>query len=206
MQVRFFSDTTKSPRQNCDMSGTIASTKLCHTDGKMKPVIAMLFKGGFLSSQRDISASKKQRKPTETKGLALLCVFGMLLSISIFSDMTVFAESSETTIVKLDQERSLQKTVTTMTVPHDNTLPWGTVKGKVNDPAQGYPVIIQFFKPGEESPIHVAQVDLRGDDSFEYKFRVLSVEDGKITHFFEGDYNVKIFKVINTPDDNLDSV
>jgi len=205
MQVRFFSDATKTPRQNCDVSGTIASSKVCHRDGKMKPVIAMLFKGGS-SSQRDVSVSKKHCKPTETKGLAALCIFGMLLSISIFSDMTVFAESSENTIVKLDQEKSLQKTITTMTVPQDNTLPWGAVKGKVNDPAQGYPVIIQFFKPGEEGPIHVAQVNLKGDNSFEYKFRVLSIEEDKITHFFEGDYEVKIFKVINTPDENLDSV
>lgn len=172
----------------------------------MKPVIAMLFNGGFSSSQRENSASKKHCKPIETKSLAVLCVFGMLLSISIFSDMTVFAEPSENTIVKLDQKKSLQKTITTMTVPQDNTFPWGTVKGKVNDPAQGYPVIIQFFKPGEEGPIHVAQVNLKGDDSFEYKFRVLSIDDGEITHFFEGDYNVKIFKVINTSDDNLDSV
>jgi|SaaInlStandDraft_6_1057023.scaffolds.fasta_scaffold01044_13 hypothetical protein len=206
MHVQFFSDVTKTPRQNCEKSGTIASSKLCHKDEKMKPTSAMLFKGRF-SSQRKNSASKKQScKTKQTKSLAVLCVFGMLLSISIFSDMTVFAEPYGNTIVKLDQETSLQKTITTMTVPQDNTLPWGTVKGKIIDPAQGYPVIIQFFKPGEKSPIHVAQVDLKGDDSFEYKFRVLSINEGIVTHFFKGNYDVKIFKVINTPDGNLDSV
>jgi hypothetical protein len=92
-----------------------------------------------------------------------------------------------------------------MSIPENNTLPWGTVKGKVNDPSQGYPVIIQFFKSLEEDPIHVAQVNLKGDDSFEYKFRVLSIDEGKVTNFFEGDYTVKIFKVINTPRDALDS-
>ncbi len=35
--------------------------------------------------------------------------------------------------------------------------------------------------------------------------RVLSVDEGKVTHFFEGDYVVKIFKVTNTPSDDLDS-
>ena len=93
-----------------------------------------------------------------------------------------------------------------MSIPENNTLPWGSVYGKVNDPAQGYPVIIQFFKSIDDDPIHVAQVNLKGDNSFEYKFRVLSIDDDVITHFYEGDYQVKIFKVINTPDDDLDSI
>ncbi len=141
-----------------------------------------------------------------TKSLATFCFFGMMLSMSIFLlDVPVFAEKSQTTVLKLDDEISLEKTVTSMSVPENNTLPWGTVKGKVNDPSQGYPVIIQFFKSIEEDPIHVAQVNLKGDDSFEYRFRVLSVDEGAVTHFFEGDYTVKIFKVINTPQDDLDS-
>jgi len=141
-----------------------------------------------------------------TKSLKTLGLFGMLLSMSIFlTDMSAFAETSQTTEIKLDDEKSLQKTVTIMSIPENNALPWGTVKGKVHDPVQGYPVIIQFFKSLEEDPIHVAQVKLKGDDSFEYRFRVLSVDDGKTTHFFEGDYHVKIFKVVNTPIDNLAS-
>ncbi|MCE2506761.1 MAG: hypothetical protein J4F36_09935 [Nitrosopumilaceae archaeon] len=122
-----------------------------------------------------------------------------------FLDVPVFAEPSQTTTTKLDDEISLEKTVTTMSIPENNTLPWGAVKGKVNDPSQGYPVIIQFFKSLDEDPIHVAQISLKGDDSFEYKFRVLSIDDGEITHFFEGDYYVKIFKVVNTPRSDLES-
>ncbi|PJC51113.1 MAG: hypothetical protein CO032_01310 [Nitrosopumilales archaeon CG_4_9_14_0_2_um_filter_34_16] len=130
----------------------------------------------------------------------------MLLSMSVFFyDMPAFAETSQTTTTKLDDEISLEKTVTKMSIPQNNTLPWGAVKGKVNNPSQGYPVIIQFFKSLEEDPIHVAQVSLKGDNSFEYRFRVLSIDDGKITHFFEGDYYVKIFKVVNTPRSDLDS-
>ena len=129
----------------------------------------------------------------------------MSSAFTFFLDVPVFAETSQTTTTKLDDEISLEKTVTTMSIPENNTLPWGAVKGKVNDPSQGYPVIIQFFKSLDEDPIHVAQISLKGDDSFEYKFRVLSIDDGEITHFFEGDYYVKIFKVVNTPRSDLES-
>lgn len=156
-----------------------------------------------------ISASTIQEigKTKSAKSLMTLSLFGMLLSMSIFlTDMSAFAETSQTTVLKLDDETSLQQTVTVMSIPENNAMPWGTVKGKVHDPVQGYPVIIQFFKSLEEVPIHVAQVNLKGDDSFEYRFRVLSVDEGTITHFFEGDYYVKIFKVIDTSTDNLDSI
>ena len=142
----------------------------------------------------------------DTKILTALCFFGIMSSaFTFFLDVPVFAETSQTTTTKLDDEISLEKTVTTMSIPENNTLPWGAVKGKVNDPSQGYPVIIQFFKSLDEDPIHVAQISLKGDDSFEYKFRVLSIDDGEITHFFEGDYYVKIFKVVNTPRSDLES-
>lgn len=141
-----------------------------------------------------------------TRIFPVLCMFG-IFSIGFASsfDNSAFAESSQTTVTKIDDEKSLEKTVTVMSVPENNRLPWGSVYGKVNDPVQGYPVIIQFFKSIEEDPVHVAQVHLKGDNSFEYKFRVLSIEDGNATHFFEGDYLVKIFKVVKTPEDNLDS-
>lgn len=157
-------------------------------------------------SMISVSDISKICQTTNTESLSALCLCGMLLSMSVFFyDMPAFAETSQTTTTKLDDETSLEKTVTKMTIPQNNTLPWGAVKGKVNDPSQGYPVIIQFFKSLEEDPIHVAQVSLKGDNSFEYKFRVLSIDDGKITHFFEGDYYVKIFKVVNTPRSDLES-
>jgi len=153
-----------------------------------------------------IVSVSKMCKAGNAKSLAALGVFGTMLSMSVFlADMTAFAESSQTTVTRLDDEISLEKTIIVMRIPENNTLPWGAIKGKVNDPSQGYPVIIQIFKSLEEDPIHVAQVRLKGDNSFEYKFRVLSVDDGKTTHFFEGDYYVKIFKVIDTPRDDLDS-
>ena len=141
-----------------------------------------------------------------TRSLAVLCLFG-IFSVAFASslDNSAFAEPPQTTVTKIDDEISLEKTVTVMSVPEDNKLPWGSVYGKVNDPVQGYPVIIQFFKSIEEDPIHVAQVNLKGDNSYEYRFRVLSIEGDNVTHFFEGDYQVRIFKVVNTPVDNLDS-
>ena len=144
---------------------------------------------------------------SKTRGLATSCIFGMVLSLSLtMFDYSAFAESTQTSVIRLDDETSLEKITLSMNIPETNTLPWGTIKGKVNDPSQGYPVIIQIFKSDEFVPIHVAQVNLKGDHSFEYKFRLLSIDDGQITPFFEGDYNVKIFKVINTPIDNLESI
>ena len=81
-----------------------------------------------------------------------------------------------------------------MTVPEDNVLPWGSVSGTIDNPAERYPVIIQFFKG--EDPVHVAQVDVKGDASYEYKFRVRNIVDGEAIDIFEGDYTVKIFKVV----------
>ena len=44
-------------------------------------------------------------------------------------DMRAFAEPSQTTVTKLDDEISLEKTVTIMSIPEDNTLPWGKICG-----------------------------------------------------------------------------
>ena len=142
-----------------------------------------------------------------TKSIATLFFFGAMLSVSVLLlDAPAFAEPSQTTSSRLDDNTSLEKTVTIMNIPENNTLPWGTVNGKINDPTQGHPVIIQFFKSIEDDPVHIAQVGIKGDGSFEYRFRVLSIDEGQTTHFFEGDYIVKIFKVINTPIKNLEAV
>ena len=151
-----------------------------------------------------VSASDLRKTSSYRQPLSFF-LFGMLFVAVVLPAIPAFAEQSQTTVIPIDDEVSIEKTVTVMTVPENNTLPWGIVKGKVDDPASGYPVIIMFFKSLEDDPVHVAQVNLKGDNSFEYRFRVLSVDDGKITKFFDGDYYVKIFKVINTPLDNLDS-
>jgi len=140
------------------------------------------------------------RKYVTLSGMIILLAFSVL-SVSLF---TSFAESQ--TVTSLYDETSIEKTVSVMNVPKDNTLPWGTVRGTIDDPAQGYPVIIQFFKG--EDPVHVAQVDVKGDGSYEYKFRVrdVNLETGEVTNIFEGNYLVKIFKVVNSPQNNLDTI
>ena len=46
--------------------------------------------------------------------------------------------------------------------------------------------------------VHIAQIDTKGDGSYEYKFRVRNLDQstGEFKDIFHGEYMVKIFKVI----------
>lgn len=81
-----------------------------------------------------------------------------------------------------------------MNIAEDNTLPWGFVRGKIANPADGYPVIIQIYKNGE--PINFAQTDVKPDGSYEYKFRVRNVDGDQVINIFQGNYDVKVFKTV----------
>ena len=111
---------------------------------------------------------------------------------------TAVAEINQNNIsvTPLSEKLSLETTTTTLSVPENNTLPWGTVYGVASDVAERFPVIIQFYKEGEA--VHIAQIDVKGDGSFEYKFRVRNLDHstGEFTDIFQGKYTVKIFKVI----------
>jgi len=135
----------------------------------------------------------------------LIPVFGVSLFLIFFA---FAAQHSFADSTRLNDEFVLEKTIVTMNIPQDNVLPWGTVRGTIDDPAQGYPVIIQFFDEYGEEPIHIAQVDVKEDDTYEYKFRVrdVNLETGTTTNIFEGNYLVKIFKVINSPLENINSI
>ena len=113
----------------------------------------------------------------------------------------ISAESNQITVTPINTEVSLEKTTTTMNVPQDNALPWGTIRGEASDVAERYPIIIQFYQG--EDPVHFAQVDAKGDGSYEYKFRVrnLDLNTGEFVNVFEGDYTVKIYKVIPNTND-----
>ena len=108
-----------------------------------------------------------------------------------------------TTITPINEKISLEKTVTSMDIPKDISLSWGAVRGEASDYAERYPVIIQFFK-GDE-PVHIAQVKVKGDGSYEYKFRIRNVDQttNKIVDIFEGKYTVKIFRVIHNTSDRI---
>jgi len=125
---------------------------------------------------------------------SIMTVFGIMMIPGIS------AESNHIIVTPINEKISLKETITTMSVPENNKLPWGIVRGGADDIAERYPVIIQFYK-GEE-PVHFAQVDVKGDGSYEYKFRVRNVdlETGEVVNIFEGQYTVKIYKVIPNPD------
>lgn len=89
---------------------------------------------------------------------------------------------------------AMQETIIPMNVPENNKLPWGFVEGKIANHAEQHPVIIQIYQG--EKPVHFAQVPVNDDGTYQYKFRVLDVTDGKTTRIFNGDYTVKIFKMI----------
>jgi len=128
---------------------------------------------------------------------SIMAVFGIMMIPGIF------AESNQITVTPINEKISLEETITTMYVPEDNKLPWGTVRGGADNIVERYPVIIQFYKG--EDPVHFAQVDVKGDGSYEYKFRVRNVnlETGEAINIFEGQYIVKIYKVIPNTDDTV---
>ncbi len=136
-----------------------------------------------------------------------LCLIASIVAIAgiMMMPANISAETNQNniTISPINEELSLEKTITTMNIPQDNTLPWGAVKGAASDYVERYPVIIQFFKDNE--PVHVAQVDVKGDGSYEYKFRVKNTNNstGEIINIFEGQYTVKIFKVIHNQNNTI---
>jgi hypothetical protein len=115
---------------------------------------------------------------------------------------TAIAENS-TTINPINSEVSLKKTVVPMDIPEDNTFPWGAVRGQASEYVERYPVIIQIYQG--DDPVHFAQVDVKGDGSFEYKFRVRNVDTitGEAVNIFEGQYTVNIFRVIPNTDEKI---
>ncbi len=131
---------------------------------------------------------------------SIMTVFGIMM---ISND--IFAETNQNsiTITPINEKISLQKTITIMSIPQDNELPWGEVNGAASDYVERYPVIIQFYKG--EDPVHVAQVDVKGDGSYEYKFRIrnLDLNTGEFVNIFEGDYTVKISRVIPNTNDQV---
>lgn len=110
----------------------------------------------------------------------------------------ISATSEKITITPIDDKISLEKRTATMHIPENKSFVWGMVKGEPSEYVERYPVIIQFFK-GDE-PIHVAQVKVKGDGSYEYKFKIRNVDKktGEVTDIFNGDYTVNIFKVIHS--------
>ena len=150
----------------------------------------LMSKGQLKSSETMNPESKKVNEigelPSDIKNISIESLVKVPLSM----------------VTKLDDSTIIQKTITGLIIPEDNTLVWGTVQGKVINPAPGHPVIIQFFKSLDGAPVHVAQVDLNDDDTFVYKFRLFSINDGITTNIFDGDYYVVVFRTLSTTSDS----
>ena len=100
----------------------------------------------------------------------------------------------QTETIPLSASIGLEKTTIFFHAPENNQLPWGFVEGNVANHVSGYPVIIQIFKNGE--PVHFAQTNVENDGDYEYRFRVLNSNGDDTNKIFEGDYSVRIFKVV----------
>lgn len=144
-----------------------------------------------------------------------------LFAISILSLIVVFSSSSfvfahphqgqvqidnhthqpQTEYIPLNGLIGIEKTSLIFHTSEENSLPWAFVEGKIANPVAGYPVIIQIYKNDEA--VHFAQTDVNENGNYEYKFRVLNIEDGKTNKIFDGDYNVVIFKVVYSTQGNL---
>ena len=107
----------------------------------------------------------------------------------------------KTEIIPLNSMIGLEKSTIFFHAPETNSLPWGFVEGKIVNHVEGYPVIIQIFQ--DNDAVHFAQTNVEKDGSYEYKFRVLSSNNDVTTKIFEGDYSVKIFKVVYLNQENL---
>ena len=81
------------------------------------------------------------------KKISLLAITSIiaLLSIMIIPN-TASAVTNEITVTPINEKVSLETTITTLSVPENNTLPWGTVYGSASDIAERYPVIFSSIK------------------------------------------------------------
>ena len=124
---------------------------------------------------------------------SIIAVFAIMI---VPNDAIAEIDQNNINVRQINHKMSLEITTVTMTVPENNKLPWGKVWGSSSEIVERYPVIIQFYK--ENEAVHVAQVDTKGDGSYEYKFRARTVDHntGESKDIFYGDYTVKIFKVI----------
>ena len=118
---------------------------------------------------------------------------------SILIDAHSHEQQTET--VSLGGMMALEKSTLLFHSSEENSLPWAFVEGKIENPVEGYPVVIQIFKGNEA--VHFAQTAVSQNGEYEYKFRVLNSENGVTNKIFDGTYSVKIFKVVYLTHENL---
>jgi len=125
---------------------------------------------------------------------------GLFVLVTMIGMSPSFADSN-TTVLSTNDGIQLTKTVVSMSISPDNTLPWGFIEGTVDNHAEGYPVIVQIYQDGQ--PVHFAQTDVDEDGTYEYKFRARNIDGDNVVNVYEGDYEVKIFKSVQITGQNL---
>lgn len=100
----------------------------------------------------------------------------------------------QTEIVPLNGIIGLEKSTVFFHAPEENSLPWAFIEGNISNHVDSYPVIIQIFKGNDA--VHFAQTDVEKNGDYEYRFRVQNSENGITSKIFDGNYSVKIFKVV----------
>ena len=125
---------------------------------------------------------------------------GLFVLVAMIGMSPSFADSN-TTVLSTNDGIQLTKTVVSMSISPDNTLPWGFIEGTVENHAEGHPVIVQIYQDGE--PVHFAQTDVNEDGTYEYKFRARNIDGDNVVNVYEGDYEVKIFKSVQITGKNL---
>ena len=125
---------------------------------------------------------------------------GLFVLVAMIGMSPSFADSN-ITVISTNDGIQLTKTVVSMSISPDNTLPWGFIEGTVENHVEGYPVIVQIYQDGE--PVHFAQTDVNEDGTYEYKFRARNIDGDNVVNVYEGDYEVKIFKSVQITGQNL---
>ena len=108
---------------------------------------------------------------------------------------------TQTEIISSNGLIGLEKSTVFFHTPEENSLPWGFVEGKIANHVEGHPVIIQIFK--DNRAVHFAQTNVDKNGNYEYKFRVLNSDSKNTNKIFDGNYSVKIFKVVYLYQENL---
>ena len=125
---------------------------------------------------------------------------GLFVLVPMIGMSPSFADSN-TTVLSTNDGVQLTKTVVPMSIPSNNTMPWGVIEGTVENHAEGYPVILQIYQNDE--PVHFAQTNVDEDGTYEYKFRARNLDGNNVVTVYEGNYEVKIFKSIQITGQNL---
>lgn len=132
---------------------------------------------------------------------AVLSLAFALASLAAVSGLAHVATAEIQTgdLVPIGPDMAVEKSEIILSIPENNSLPWAFVEGAVSNPVPDYPVVIQIYDAAGDA-VHFAQTGVNSDGSYEYRFRVLDSSIGSQTNVFEGDYVVKIFKVVYLDD------